>query len=323
MSDNVWYGIHASQEGSNFDDINEICLETEKLGYDTFTVMDHFMNQFPPYEKGAHSIDAWTLLAGLAATSDRIKLGTLVSCYAYRPPTLMGKMATTVDIISKGRLIFGIGAGWHEGEFKGYFGRFPPASERLTGLDETVQICRNMFTNEVSSFNGKLYQVKDVLNSPPPFQEKIPILIAGGGEKRTLKIVAKYADISHIFPRGGPDLVKHKFEVLKKHCDSFGRDYDEIRKGVGFVVTFGDDNDEIMEKIKRMTSITGLSLEETLRIVERRPNVWLKGSVSEVRDELRKYRNLGIGWYTFSIIPSPSKDDLRLLKEEGMCLAVD
>ena len=176
----------------------------------------------------------------------------------------MGKMATTVDIISRGRLIFGIGAGWHEGEFKGYLGRFPPASERLTGLDETVQICRNMFTNEVSSFNGKLYKVKDVLNSPPPIQEKIPILIAGGGEKRTLKIAAKYADISHIFPRGGPDQVKHKFEVLKKHCDSFGRDYNEIRKGVGFVVTFGDYNDRLWSRAIRRNRRTKRTLHRIL-----------------------------------------------------------
>ena len=316
LSNDVWFGIHASQEGCNFKDVNEICLATENLGYDTFTVMDHFMNQFQPYEKGAHSLETWTLLAGIAATSNKIKLGTLVSCYAYRPPTLMAKMATTVDIISNGRLIFGIGAGWHEGEFKGYYGRFPPASERLTGLDETVQICRNMFTNEVSSFNGRMYQVTNVLNSPLPIQKNIPILIAGGGEKRTLKITAKYADISHIFPWAGPDQVKHKFEVLKKHCDSVGRAYDEIRKGVGFVVTFGDDNDEILEKIKQMTSVTGLSFEETLSSFESWTNVWIKGSVSEVIDELKKYSNLGIGWYSFSFSPNPSLKDLRVLKEE-------
>jgi len=322
MSDEVWFGIHASQEGCDFDDVNKVCLASEKLGYDTFTVMDHFMNQFQPYEKGAHSLEAWTLLGGLAATSNRIKLGTLVTCYAYRPPTVLAKMATTVDIISKGRLIFGVGAGWHGGEFKGYLGRFPPASERLRGLEETAKICRNMFTEEVSSFNGKLFKIKDVLNSPLPVQKHLQILIAGGGERRTLKIVAKHADISHIFPRGGPDEARHKFSVLRKHCDSVGRDYDEIRKGVGFGVTFGQDEAEINRNLSQATSITGLSLEETIRINEGFGRCWLKGTVSEICEELVKYRNLGIGWYTFSFMSTPSEDELQLLIDEVLPIII-
>jgi len=279
--------------------------------------MDHFMNQFPPYEKGAHSIEAWTTLAGLAAVSDRIKLGTMVTCYGYRRPTILAKMATAVDIISNGRLIFGIGAGWHEGEFKAFMGRYPPAKERLQGLEESVEICQRMFKEETSSYQGKLYQVENVLNSPPPIQEHIPIMIGGGGEKRTLKIVAKHGDISHFFPRGGVEYVETKLAALRRHCKAVGRDFDEIRKGVGFVITLGSSEDEIEGKMKKMAEIMGLSLENAMEAIAHwRAHVMISGSVDDVAKELSNYRDLGLGLYTFSILPSPTDEDIHLLYDE-------
>ncbi len=319
MFDDVWFGIHANQEGCDFEDVKQICLEAEKQGYDLFTIMDHFMNQFPPYEKGAHSIEAWTTLAGLAAVTDRIKLGTLVTCYGYRRPTILAKMATTVDIISNGRLIFGIGAGWHEGEFKAFMGRYPPAKERLRGLEESVEICKRMFTEETSSYKGKLYQVENVLNSPPPIQEHIPIMIGGGGEKRTLKIVAKHGDISHFFPWEGVKTVESKLAALRRHCKTVGRDFEEIRKGVGFVITLGSSEDEVEGKMKKMADIMGLSMENALKVLARwRAHVMISGSADDVARELSNYRDLGLGLYTFSILPSPTDEDIRLLYDEVM-----
>jgi len=318
MSKDIWFGIHASQEGCDFEDVKHICLEAEKQGYDLFTIMDHFMNQFPPYEKGAHSIEAWTTLAGLAAVTDQIKLGTLVTCYGYRRPTILAKMATTVDIISNGRLIFGIGAGWHEGEFRGFMGRFPPAKERLQGLEETVEICKRMFTGETSSYQGKLYQVENVLNSPPPIQEHIPIMIGGGGEKRTLKIVAKHGDISHFFPWGGVKYVESKLAVLRSHCKAVGRDFDGIRKGVGFGIRFGSSDDELKGKMKNWADRMGLSMENAEAIARRRAHAMISGSVDDVARELSNYRDLGLGLYTFSMLPSPTDEDIRLLYDEVM-----
>jgi len=319
MFDDVWFGIHASQEGCDFEDVKHVCLEAEKQGYDLFTIMDHFMNQYPPYEKGPHSIEAWTTLSGLAAVTNRIKLGTLVTCYGYRPPTILAKMATTVDIISNGRLIFGIGAGWHEGEFRGFMGRFPPAKERLRGLEETVEICKRMFTEETSSYKGKLYQVENVLNSPPPIQEHIPIMIGGGGEKRTLKIVAKHGDISHFFPWGGVEYVETKLAALRRHCKAVGRDFDEIRKGVGFVITLGSSEDEIEGKMKKMAEKMGLSMENAMEAIRNwGAHAMISGSVDDVAKELSNYRDLGLGLYTFSILPSPTDEDIRLLYDEVM-----
>jgi F420-dependent oxidoreductase-like protein len=317
MADDVWFGIHISQEGCNFNEITETCLLSEKHGFHSFTVSDHFMNQFPPYETGAHSTDGWILLGGLAATTQSIKLGTLVTCYAYRPPTVLAKMATTVDRISGGRLIFGIGAGWHKPEFIGYLGRFPPLSERFTGLEETVQICKSMFSNETSSFKGKLYQVKSVVNSPPPIQEHVPILIAGSGEKRTLKIVAKYADISHIWPWGGVEEARHKFNVLRKHCETVGRDYDEIRRGVGLYIMFDEGDEDYRSQVRRFAGITGLSYEDTLKMVDSYSGGSVfRGSATEIGEKVAEYRELDIGFYTFSFLNLPTEKELELLQTE-------
>ncbi len=150
-------------------------------------------------------------------------------------------MATTIDIISGGRLIFGIGAGssgdWQVQEFNGFMERFPPTWERLRGLEEAVGICKGMFTSERTTYHGRLYDVNNVLNSPQPIQKPIPIMIGGGGKKRTLKIEAKHADISHVMFRAGGDseIFQSKLSALRRHCEAVGRDYDEIRKGTGFL----------------------------------------------------------------------------------------
>ena len=164
MEKDVWFGVHVPPEGRDFNYMRGVCRSAEKLGFDMFTLTDHFMNMGNPLGSGSHPLECWTLLAGLASITKRIKLGPLVSCYAYRSPTVLAKMATTVDIMSSGRLIFGIGAGWHELEFKGFMGGFPSTGRRLRGLRETVEICESMFTSEHTVYNGKLYRVHNVLN---------------------------------------------------------------------------------------------------------------------------------------------------------------
>lgn len=250
MSKNIWFGIHVSPEGRDFEEMKRICLAVEEAGFDLFTITDHFMNMRNPNEIGNHPLECWTTLAGLAATTKKIKLAPLVSCYGYRRPTVLAKMATTVDIISGGRLIFGIGAGWHEDEFKGFMGRFPSVRERLRGLQETVEICKVMFSNERSTYHGKLYTVNNILNSPQPIQKPMPVMIGGGGEKVTLRIAAEHADISHFFSRS-LDNLDHKLTVLKSHCEKVGRDYNAIRKatsmGIGSMGAFNTLVEDIKE----------------------------------------------------------------------------
>lgn len=229
MPRNIWFGVHVLPEGRDFAEMKRLCLAAEEAGFDLFTVTDHFMNLRNPLGEGNHPLECWTTLAGLAAATNRIRIGSLVTCYGYRRPTVLAKMVTTVDIISGGRTVFGIGAGMHEEEFNRFMGRFPPAKERLQGLRETIRICKSMFSNEHTTIHGRLYDVTNVLNSPQPVQKPIPIMVGGAGEKVTLKIAARHANISHI-NAANVDAFEHKLSILKQHCKTVGRDYNKIRK---------------------------------------------------------------------------------------------
>ncbi len=281
MSKKIWFEIHAPPEGKSFEEMKQICQTTEEAGFDLFTLTDHLMNMNDPNGVGNHPLECWTTLAALAAVTRKIKLGTLVTCYAYRRPTILAKMATTVDIISGGRLVFGIGAGWHEEEFKGFMGGFPPKQERLRGLLETVEICKSMFTSERTTYHGRMYTVDNVLNSPQPVQKPIPILIGGAGEKVTLKIAAKYADVSHLVTSDLSDL-DHKLSILKEHCESIGRDYDDIRKGAFIRVN---------------TSAPGNSIEDVV-------------------DKIDEYKKRGIGLVTFLVNGPNVLSDVQILTKE-------
>lgn len=293
MVSDILFGVHAPPEGRNFEETKQICKKAEDNGLDLFTMTDHFMNMRNPNGPGNHPLESWTTLAGLAAVTSKIRLGTLVTCYGYRRPTVMAKMATTVDIISNGRLIFGVGAGWHEDEWKGFMDCFPPAAERLRGLRETVEICRKMFTNERTTYHGKMYQVDNVLNSPQPVQKTIPIMIGGSGEKVTLRIAARYADISHFFVHDLKEL-KNKTMVLKKHCKAVRRDYDEIRKGTSISLLLADSLSEAEKKLKAMAE-TSKTATETLRS-QLGPGF---GTPKMVTDNLKEYVKGGIGLFTF------------------------
>ena len=274
--------------------MREACLGVEANGYDLFTTTDHFMNMWNPKGEGNHPLECWTLLSSLAAVTKRVKLGPLVGCYGYRQPTVLAKIATSVDIISGGRLVFGIGAGWHEDEFKGFMGRFPPVSERLRGLRETIEICRGMFSNEHFTFKGKLYDVENVLNKPQPVQKPIPIMVGGGGEKVTLQLAAKYSDISHFFT-GDLNILDAKISALRGHCEKLGRDYDSIRKATGFTVLLGKSEDDAEEKLKKTAAMRGQTTEELRKRIG--PGF---GTPEMLATQMAKYVDRGIGLITLS-----------------------
>lgn len=219
------FGVHCPPEGQNFTQMRQTCITTEKQGYDLFTMTDHL---YPMRENSrGFPLECWTTMGGLAAVTERIKLGSLVSCMGYRNPALLGKIATTLDIISNGRLILGIGAGWHETEFKAYFGRFPSVKEREDTLEDAAQILHSMLHKKQTTFISERYYIEKLVNLPPPIQEAIPIMIGGSGERRTLRIAAKYGDISHINANSAEE-IERKIEVLKGHCKRNGRDFSEI-----------------------------------------------------------------------------------------------
>jgi F420-dependent oxidoreductase-like protein len=210
-----------------FEHVADLAVAGEQAGFDSVWVMDHFW-QLPPLGGPTQPmLEGYTLLGGLAARTRRVKLGTLVTGVTYRNPALLAKMVTTLDIVSSGRAMLGLGAAWYEEEHDAFGFDFPRAGKRLDRLEEALQICRAMFTEDAPSFEGKHYRIEKALNIPRPVQPNGPrIMVGGSGEKRTLRLVAQYADMCNV--NGSPDTIRHLIEVLRGHCADLGRDPSEI-----------------------------------------------------------------------------------------------
>jgi F420-dependent oxidoreductase-like protein len=210
-----------------FERVAETAIAAEGSGFDSFWVMDHYHQigtQGPPSEP---MLEAYTLLSGVAARTSRISLGAMVTGVTYRNPAFLAKVVTTLDVVSTGRAILGIGAAWNEEESRAYGYDWPVVKERMERLEDALQICRAMFTHERSSFRGTRHSIDGAYNVPQPVQPGGPrILIGGGGERRTLRLVARYADLWNGF--GSPQDVRRKLEVIAEHCREIGRDPAEI-----------------------------------------------------------------------------------------------
>jgi F420-dependent oxidoreductase-like protein len=209
-----------------FGRIAEVATAAEQSGFDSLWLPDHALQNQLGGGTGAPMFEAYTLLGALAVTTRQAKLAALVSPVTFRHPSLLAKIVATLDVISGGRAVLGIGAAWDTGEHTAYGIEFPGIAERQDRLEEAVQICRSMFTQEVTSFAGKHYQVVEAHNAPRPLQTSLPIMVAGGGERRTLRTVARYGDACNV--SGTPDVIRHKLEVLAGHCADAGRDPAEI-----------------------------------------------------------------------------------------------
>jgi F420-dependent oxidoreductase-like protein len=209
-----------------FEKIRELAMAADDGGFETIWAPDHFVPFGPP---GAYVFEVWTTLAALARETRAIKLGQLVTGNGYRNPTLLAKMASTLDVISHGRLTFGVGAGWYEDEYRSFGYEFASGPERLRQLEEALHIITSMWTEPSTSFDGKYYRAQNVVNQPAGVQTPhIPVMIAGGGEKVTLKLVAKYGDLCNV--QEPPAEVARKYGVLAEHCANLGRDYATITK---------------------------------------------------------------------------------------------
>jgi F420-dependent oxidoreductase-like protein len=235
--------------------------EAERLGYDSIWLYDHFHTV--PTQELETTFECWISTAALARDTSTIRIGQMVTCNNYRPPALLAKMASTVDVLSHGRLDFGIGAGWYDAEFKAYGYDFPDGPERLRMLDEAMQVICAMWTEPYASFKGNYYRVEGAINEPKGVQKPhIPIWIGGSGEKVTLKLVAKYGDACNISAMQ-PEEYKHKYDALRGHCDRLGRDYNSIVKSAHVFMTLlepGQDPEKGTERPRKLRG--GISLEE-------------------------------------------------------------
>lgn len=228
----VWTFDYPDQPASIAPTLADVGEAAETAGLARLTVMDHYfqMEAVAPAEQPM--LEGYTTLGYLAAHTSTVQLGLLVTGVTYRYPGLLAKVVSTLDVLSSGRAMLGIGAAWYEREHLGLGVPFPPTVERFERLEETLQICQQMWDPEANgAFEGKHYQLAETLSSPRTVSRPRPsIMIGGTGEKKTLRLVAQYADACNLLMVNSPDEVSHKLDVLRRHCDDVGRDYEEIRK---------------------------------------------------------------------------------------------
>lgn len=221
----------------------------ETSGYTSAWVYDH-LHTFPVATQEV-TYEAWTLMSALAASTATIRLGQMCTCNSYRPPSYLAKVASSIDVISGGRLEMGIGAGWYEGEYRAFGYEFPKASVRIGMLREAVEIMRAMWTEEAVTYEGKYYRLDGAINQPKGIQEPhIPLWIAGGGEKLTLNVAARYANYTNF--GGSVEEFRHKSEVLAGHCRDVGRDFEDIVRSSNFGVICAATEAELTEKKDRL-----------------------------------------------------------------------
>jgi F420-dependent oxidoreductase-like protein len=241
----------------------------DDAGFDFIAVMDHFFQIGVIGPPDREMLEAYTTLGYLAACTSRATLVTLVTGVVYRHPGILAKIVTTLDVLSGGRAWLGIGAAWNEEESRGLGIPFPPVAERFERLEETLQICLQMWSGDETPYRGRHYQLERPLNSPQALSTPHPpIMIGGSGEKKTLRFVARYAQACNLFP--GPDLAR-KLDVLRAHCDAEGRDYDEIEKTCYFIFDPGEKGEKVGEMVDQLGGLAGMGFQAAIGAVA---NVW-------------------------------------------------
>ncbi len=287
-----------SKHGNHWDTTLAAARACEQAGLDSVWLADHFM--FPDKEnpeKEKPVFDCMVALGGIAASTSRIRIGQLVVGVPYRNPALLAKMLTTLDVMSHGRSIAGLGAAWHDEEFYAYGWPFPSVGERMERLEEAVQIVDRMMTQRPASFAGKHYQVQNAYNDPMPVQKpRPPIMIGGSGEKATLRIVAGYADFCNVF--GDPDTVARKYEVLRGHCERAGRPFEAVTRSNDVGILIAANERELAAKKERYG--------EKFDLV---------GTPEAIVEGLRRYAKAGSQYVTFHMPDAQEIEPILLLGE--------
>jgi alkanesulfonate monooxygenase SsuD/methylene tetrahydromethanopterin reductase-like flavin-dependent oxidoreductase (luciferase family) len=296
-----FYAFQAKAPNNQYyDQLKNIVLECEKLGYDAVWLDDHLMyNNWP-------ILEPWTTLSALSSLTNKIRLGTMVSCNQHRNPALLAKTAATLDVISNGRLEFGIGAGCQEAEHLAYGFGFPKASVRVKGVGEALEVITRLWTQEKATFQGKHYTLKDAVCEPKPLQKPHPPTTVGGSGEKMLKVTAKYADRFDWGYLSSIDEYKRKLEILKEQCKVVGRDFGEIERSCwpGGQVLIAKDQRELNEMISQRKP-KSLPLEEF-----RKGN--LSGTPDECLEQLQGYMDLGVTYFMLYFADLPSTEGLRL-----------
>jgi F420-dependent oxidoreductase-like protein len=284
----------------------EIAVKAEELGFDSIWVYDHFHNVPAPAHEAV--FECWTTMAAISQRTSRIRLGQMVGCNSYRNPGLLAKITSTIDVISGGRLDWGIGAGWYENEYRGYGFDFKKPSDRIGMLKETVEIVKSMWSNAETTYDGKYYKLERANCDPKPLQKPLPpVWIGGGGEKVTLRVVAEHADVSN-FGSSVDEFIR-KREILKGHCAAIGRDEDTIRKTISSEVFIRETEKEILEAGSK--SLWGDSAESWRSKA-------LVGTPEQVSEKIQRYLDAGCTGFIPWCPDYPSTETIELFAKHVM-----
>jgi F420-dependent oxidoreductase-like protein len=294
------YTFEGVSDAGIFERVVELATSAEAAGFDLVTVMDHFYQIGAIGQEDEPMLEAYTTLGALAQRTDRVLLGTMVTGVTYRNPALLAKTVTTLDAVSKGRAVLGIGAAWNESEHRGLGFDFPPIGEREDRLEEALAICKAMFTQERPSFQGVHYRIESALNRPRPIQPGGPkILVGGGGEKRTLRLAARYADITNWF--GNFEEAAGKLAVLDRHCEAVGRDPSTILRTVA---------SPVIPVANERAKARALEL-----VPEERRSMMQPVLVEEGAEILQRYLDAGFGGFVFRNAQVRTSEAIALVGE--------
>ena len=276
----------------------------ENLGYESIWVYDHFHTVPTPTQDPTY--ECWSLMSALSQTTSRVRLGQMCTCNSYRNPSYLTKVASTIDVMSGGRLEYAIGAGWYDQEYKAYGYEYPSAGIRLKMLEESLIIYKRMTTQEKASFEGEYYQIKDAINQPKPIQEPHPPLwVCGGGEKVTLKLLARYGDYGNWDV--DVDGFISKSNILKQHCETENRNFDDIGKTLHTNVIIGDNQSDLNNKLEKISEATSIPKDIYLK----KPLVGVKNEVFEKIDEFETHGCVYLIAYIADIVWGDTLDILK------------
>jgi F420-dependent oxidoreductase-like protein len=308
----VQFGVFTSLTATSWPDVLDLWQRSESTGWDVACVTDHFMPASRSREGAKREpdrakpetmvLESWSTLSALAALVPRIRVGTIVLGNTYRNPALVAKMATQVDIISRGRLVLGLGAGWQENEHAAYGIPYYTTRERLERLDEACQVILSLWTQPRSNFAGRHYHLSDAPLEPKPVQKPHPeLMIGGGGERVTLRIVAKHADHWNVW--AGPKVMARKTAILEEHCSKVGRDSKTIKRSVNMALLITSKSEEIDRLVEAITKRLGAHAGDAR-------DVCLAGTPGQIRDQLEQLKAGGVNMVFIPTMFRPL-DELR------------
>jgi alkanesulfonate monooxygenase SsuD/methylene tetrahydromethanopterin reductase-like flavin-dependent oxidoreductase (luciferase family) len=323
--DKIKFGCYVYQQGLEYKDIQRIVIECERLGFDSVWLKDNFtsswLNAYFSYNKKSDNIrksresfpilESWTTLCSLATITTKIRLGAIL-VNLYRSPSITAKMVSTLDVIAGGRIEFGLSAGWYEEECKSYGIPFPKASTRVEMLEESLVIIKKMLTEKhASSFDGKYYTISEADCNPKPIQKPHPPLWIGGGGKKTLQLVAKYAD-GWNYGLCTYDEYLSKIAILRDCCNMIGKKYENLVKALHMVIRVVETDNELESSKTKIhnENIISDSGGDGSNVWNKNPDLVISGTANNIKREINRYKNIGVNYFT---IHFPDLPDLRSL----------